>query len=109
MVGIVIFGYGAIGSFIHQNLNNKDLFVFGRKKTCKLLKSKKLIYESSSGERNNIECNNLLKLPNKNFIVIVTCKSYDIDSFIEVFKKKENLKRIICVQNGIGHIEKLTK
>ena len=109
MVGIVIFGYGEIGSFIHTNLNNKDLFMFGRKKTCELLKSKKLIYESSSGERNNIECNNLLELPNKNFIVIVTCKSYDIDSFIEVFKKKENLKRIICVQNGIGHIEKLTK
>ena len=89
MVGIVIFGCGAIGSFIHQNLNNKDLCLW-KKKLTKLLKSKKLIYESSSGERNNIECNNLLKLPNKNFIVIVTCKSYDIDSFIEFFKKRKS-------------------
>ena len=110
MERLIIFGYGSIGSFIHQNLKNIDrVTIFSSKESNKLLNSNKFSFKSLNGKVHKIKCKSIASIPEKPFIVILCCKTYSISKFMSKFSTNKNMLRVIAIQNGIGHIKKLKK
>ncbi len=110
MEQLIIFGYGSVGSFIHQNLKKVDnIHIFSSKNSNELLGSSKLSYQKIDGKKKNVNCKSIGIIPDTPFNVILCCKSYSISKFVSQFSSNKNLIRVISIQNGIGHIKKLER
>ena len=60
MEQLIIYGYGSIGSFIHQNLKKVDnLSIFSSKNSNELLGSRRLSYQKIDGKKKKISCKSI--------------------------------------------------
>jgi 2-dehydropantoate 2-reductase len=111
-MNIVVFGAGAIGSFIGALLSkNNNVVLIGRKPHIDVIKKNGLKIKGKT--KLKIKINSEEKIDNINFqpdLIILTVKSYDTENAIK--EAKQTIKKdtiILPLQNGLDNIEKIKK
>ncbi len=109
---VVVFGAGAIGSFIGGMLSkNNDVVLIGRKPHIQSIKKSGLIIKGKT--RLNIKIRAEENIESIDFLpdlLILTVKSFDTENAIKEAKKaigKNTL--VLSLQNGLDNVEKIRK
>jgi len=109
---IVVFGAGAIGSFIGGVLSkNNDVVLIGRKQHVNSIKEKGLKIQGKTKLNVKIRAeDDIGKIDFSPDILILTVKSYDTENAIKEAKKIINENTLVLsFQNGLDNIEKIKK
>jgi 2-dehydropantoate 2-reductase len=109
-VKVLVFGAGALGSFVGGLLSeDNDVTLVGRKRHVDEINSNGLSIEGKTNRK--VKPRALESVPNENFdLVIATVKSYDTQQFVKSISQVLKSNAIILsLQNGIGNVEKISE
>lgn len=107
---ILVFGAGALGSFVGGMLSRKcHVTLIGRKEHVDAINSKGLIIEGKTNF--NAKPQALMKIPDEEFdLVLITVKSYDTSKVVEELSRRLDKDiLVLSLQNGLGNAEKISR
>lgn len=107
---ILVFGAGALGSYVGGMLSKKcHVTLIGRKEHVDAINSKGLIIEGKTNFKAKPQA--LVKIPDEKFdLILITVKSYDTSKAVEELSRglDENIL-VLSLQNGLGNAEKISR
>jgi len=109
-VRILVFGAGALGSFVGGILSKKyDVTLIGRKDHVDAINSKRLIIDGKTNI--TVHPKAFEHAPDERFdLIIITVKSYDTSKSLDnISSVITNNTIVLSLQNGLGNVEEISK